>query len=286
MRYLRRIKVDDNLTIEMLSKNELIKDYHLISNELSHIKAQYKKYRSTRAEPGKITPLKCDPNLGVTLRRLYKGEVAGLEFISEVRDELSRQGCPMCGKPTNGGEVDHILEKAIYSEYSFYSYNLVPGCKCNNNRTPCVVSGVSTRPLHPYFDKVMARRLARASFDGSFATPKIGVEPVGGLGRMKPKVVSHISSVLLPNGIEGWLSKQWDTLLQNPVVILAIDDPITVPVELLRRIRRLRSSTDLAQSLNSWDSIWYSGLLANPKVIAGLCKLMSGVDKNLISDVT
>lgn len=285
MKYLRRIGVDDNLVIETLSKNKLIKHHELISDELSSIKEKYKEYRATRAQATRIKPLVFEKDLADTLLRLYRGEVIGLEFISKVRDELSTQGCPMCGKPTNGGEVDHVLEKAIYSEFSFYSYNLVPGCKCNNNRIPCVVGGIATRPLHPYFDKAMARRLARASFRGSFSAPKVSIEPVGGLGYMKPKVVAHIDAVLLPNGIEDWLAKQWETLLLNPVVTLAADGPLTTHGQLANRIRRLRASSDFAQSLNSWESIWYSGLLANSKVIHGLCKLMTGVRKDLVPDV-
>lgn len=285
MKLLRRIKVDDNLVIETLSKNKRIKDHGLISKEILGIKSKYREYCETRAEIGAITPLGCCADLKDALHRLYKNEVAGLEFISTIRDKLSIQGCPMCGRPTNGGEVDHILEKGTYSEYSLYSYNLVPSCKCNNNRTPCVVAGVAIRPLHPYFDKAMARRLARASFCGSFAAPTVSIEPVGGLGYMKPRVLGHIESVLLPVEIESWLSKRWENLLVNPVVTLTIDAPIVVPEQLVNRIRQLRDGTDFEQSLNCWDSMWYSGLLANSKVIAGLCKMMAGVDKNLIPDV-
>jgi len=285
MKFLRRIKVDDNKIIETLSKNKRIKNYELISKELSNIKSKYREYRTTKADIDSITPLGCETDLKRALHRLYKGEVIGLEFISDVRDKLSIQGCPMCGKPTNGGEVDHVLEKGIYSEYSLYSYNLVPSCKCNNNRTPCLVGGIATRPLHPYFDKAMARRLARASFSGSFAAPRISIEPVGGLGYMKPKVIGHIEAVILPIEIESWLSKQWENLLVKPMVTLAIDAPITVPRKLAIRIRQLRDGTDFAQSLNCWESMWYSGLLANSKVINGLCKLLNGVDKDLIPDV-
>ena len=103
---------------------------------------------------------------------------------------------------------------------------------------------------------------------------------------MRSKVLRHIESVLLPVEIESWLSKRWENLLVNPEVTLAIDAPITVAGQLVSRIRRLRDGTDLNQSLNSWESIWYSGLLANSKVIQGLCKMMAGVDKNLIPDVS
>lgn len=285
MKFLKRAPVNDDEIIDAISKNKRIKDHALILGASTTIKANYKKYRKNLATINSTPPLGYQGNLANALRRVYTNEVKGLEFISHIRDKMSIEGCPMCGKPTNGGEVDHIFEKETYSEYAFYSYNLVPGCKCNNNRVPCSIGGVVARPLHPYFDKAMRRRLARASIAGAFSRPKISVEPVGCLRYMKPKVATHLKSVVIPNGIEDWLAKKWEVLLLNPTRALALDTPAVTPGELVRQIKRLRDASDSGQSMNSWDSIWYSGLLARPAAIHGLRKLMAGVNINLIPDI-
>jgi len=137
--------------------------------------------------------------------------------------------------------------------------------------------------MHPYFDKVMRRRLLRAYFAGSFDCPQVGVVVVGGLGKYRARVSAHAQAVVVRNGIVEWLGKQWERLMDDPSRSLGMDVSASTIGEVSKHLKILRDASDHnSASLNGWGSIWFSGLIANPKAIQGLILRARGVPPGLL----
>ena len=288
MRYLERPTVDDLENITTIAENTHIP----VANRLifdgvkNALPSAYKAYLKARGCPVSLLPIAISNVQKERLRSLYSAEVVGLEFIDHIRHNLSPEVCPMCGKPSNGGEVDHFIEKHSHPEFSFFSANLVPACKCNGKRKECLLDGVRVRPLHPYFDKILRRRLIRARFAGVFANPSVEVVAVGGLGALRGRVEAHIRAVVVENGIEVWLAKQWELLLLDPRRLLALPShPLTMG-QLARHLRDLRTRADLMYgSMNGWEAAWFSGLIANPGALRGVGMLLRGMPVSAIPSI-
>ncbi|CAG4971969.1 hypothetical protein LYB30171_01097 [Lysobacter luteus] len=279
MRYIRRLRVDDLAVITTIAGNKRIPvaNRAIFDSVSGKLPAAYKEYLKVRGCPVSLLPMATSDEQKKRLKSLYASEVVGLEFIEEVRNRLSPEVCPMCGKPSNGGEVDHFVEKHTHPEFSFFSPNLVPACKCNGRRTACWVGGVRVRPLHPYFDKILRRRLVRANFEGAFASPTVNVVTVGGFGAYRDRVEAHVRSIMIPNGVQVWLAKQWELLLLSPLKHLSLTtSPASVP-ELRAHLTSLRDRADLMYgSLNGWEAVWLTGLIANPRALRGVWMLLGG----------
>jgi len=83
-----------------------------------------------------------------------------------IRDEILACArfdmCPYCSV-TTVDEIDHVLPKSVYPEFSVLAQNLVPSCgRCNSSKgATCFVSNGTSFP-HPYFDQIPAGKILHA----------------------------------------------------------------------------------------------------------------------------
>lgn len=76
---------------------------------------------------------------------LYKNQ-----FKHLVRDNFLKQylycSCPICGQEVAGFDIDHVLPKSKYAQYTVTPVNLVPMCSsCNRSKSSSKIS------FNPYF---------------------------------------------------------------------------------------------------------------------------------------
>ena len=78
--------------------------------------------------------------------------------------------CPYCSVRTVD-ELDHVLPKSVYPEFSVLAQNLVPSCgRCNSSKgSTCFVSDGKSF-AHPYFDQIPAGRMLHVDVTVSHET--------------------------------------------------------------------------------------------------------------------
>src|SRR5690606_10227146 len=101
--------------------------------------------------------------------------------------------CPVCGRSAVG-TIDHYLPKSLYQEFSFFSCNLVPACdRCNNKRgNSARGSVVGERPIHPYFDSFLQKRVVTVHLEPDWRAPRLLPVPYRVTGDRKVLVQWHI----------------------------------------------------------------------------------------------
>lgn len=111
--------------------------------------------------PG-IFPLRgVDPiALGALSRRrlvtLYENYLLGTEKPARTYyTQLFRSAthCPFCGSLNQVNEIDHLLPKAHFPQFSVHPSNLIPACTpCNKTKKASVPATAGEQALHPYLD--------------------------------------------------------------------------------------------------------------------------------------
>ncbi|WP_143482407.1 hypothetical protein [Pseudomonas congelans] len=125
----------------------------------AQIKNSYRQYVLTKGSPS-ITPIGMSAPQRADFENAYSNKPvsAGLSWISELYIN-GLNSCPFCGGD-GARTLEHYLPQASYPEFSVYSLNLLPSCgSCNSKRNSLNAHGATTRPLHPYFDKQILRKL-------------------------------------------------------------------------------------------------------------------------------
>lgn len=241
-------------------------------------KRQYEAYVSHEGDPWSINPLTLSQDFRAALKRHYKKPPKDrLTFIDEYRYRLSGI-CLMCGSEGNH-TLDHYLPQTKYPEFSFFSNNLVPACGCNSLRGDAVKGDRSPkRPIHPYFDTFLGRRLYQAVFSGDFETPSITLKLVDSHDPNKDTLQYHLEEVLLNKLTLGKFESWWADLSRRPHQILKdyIPDGQVSQADTLDAIERYRNSKDVEHDTpNNWKSMFYTGLLDD---ISRMNKLANSVN--------
>lgn len=237
---------------------------------------------------GKLRSAILTEELKGELRGQYSSEPTLLSFIGNIRHFSSPDVCPMCGslKP---GTVDHVFPKRSYPEFSIFSRNLVPACDCNTKRGESLKgSRRNQRVLHPYFDKVLDRRIIRAdiqeSIDG-YVRPIIDLKiSIRSTHRFYSVVKYHLENVLQRTDVIPYLDTFWLKILRNP------DDNLRLPAGLFTEADfDLAVSTQLGildrrrSTPNNWDSMLFAGLDANRGAKRFLKRWVEGVRARTIN---
>lgn len=207
------------------------------------------------AEDPSYTPLKTH------LNELYKTPPTILQFIENLRSGIDG-ACPVCGRDALG-TLDHYLPKANYSEFSFYSQNLVPACdRCNNKRSNAFKGvNVGERPLHPYFDHFANDKILTVRFEPDWRAPLLTPMPHR-LGGVELSVVQwHIDNVLRRAGVDDYLTSMWGVLVNEVRTML----PDRTSLATIRTdIQRLEEYEFLcSKSANGWRCAFWHGLKLN-----------------------
>ena len=128
----------------------------VIRDNLDAILSRFEVYRIYRASAEKIpasvfaaTSWKND------FIALYKRPPKGMKELKQRLRNLELEYCSYCGGDNPPSQLDHILEKAKFPEFSLLSLNLVHVCvTCNNSKTDPFRNGVRCF-LNPYVDTFM-----------------------------------------------------------------------------------------------------------------------------------
>ncbi len=168
--------IQDRLLLNFLTHSRKASARAIVSRT-SDIAVRYTAYDAHQGNPWKVVEDATYAPLKTQLNALYKSPPTILKFIEHLRSNITGS-CPMCGRDALG-TLDHYLPKANYSEFSFYSQNLVPACdRCNNQRSNSVKGvNVGERPMHPYFDYFANDKILTVRFEPDWRAPLLTPVP-------------------------------------------------------------------------------------------------------------
>lgn len=225
---------------------------------------QYDNYELQNGNPKNITADNFSENVKKAFRKLYFSRPVAVSFIDSMRDEYQHRVCPMCGS-SHAGTIEHVLPKEDFAEFSIYSHNLVPGCKCNVNHGKKVTGDMpKERILHPYYDNILQDRLLKMKIDEPCERPKVDV--VNALDATHPMfetVEFHIDLFPRRNNINYAFIDKWVNLLEKPERILSRVDLWRDGFSTLQDVIQLEvdRQDDIHGTPNNWDSAFLVGCL-------------------------
>ncbi|WP_306391584.1 HNH endonuclease [Telluria beijingensis] len=281
MKYLGVPKYDDFDIIRRLSKKDNLASYPLLEKSLKSIESEYTHYKNVAGDGTKLNqPLALANALKEGLKADYGRKLKDLSYIAEIRSELSPDVCPMCGSFAFG-QVDHLIPKTLYPEFSLFSHNLVPACGCNQSKSSSYMNASGARIFHPYYDKELQKRISYIAFSGDVSAPSVEVE----LARdfmTNESAKFHVQSIIRKTNILNWAGAEWAKIVGRPRK--TVFSRLTIPVS-------ARDFTDFLQGLflefddeygtpNNWKSMFYYGLALADRFHAPIRKNLnsSGVD--------
>lgn len=254
----------------MSANNELIHHSALVGQDAFMLKA-YGEYIKNK---GFLNVNACgvlSDNTASALRYYYKNPLKCISIIDAIRSDNANSLCPMCGS-MHSGTLDHVLPKEIYPEFAIFTKNLVPACKCNVFKSTTIANAAGHRMLHPYFDTVLTQRLIRAEFTELGRIPMVGVKII--ISPSSPdynNVKYHLESVVIKNGIKGYLSQLWESFyLQPEVVVRGLNNSLITCEDVSRLLTKELMLLDKKhKGKNNWNSVFVAGLI-HPDVIKWL----------------
>lgn len=246
-----------------LSKSKLVVD--LKDREDFFLKHRYRMYISF-AEKQKLSNLPkvvCFHKQRVEIfKSLYSSGLSSLNYIKEYRKTTSYQVCSLCGSPA-AGTLDHFLPKDIYPEFSIFSKNLIPACKCNFSKNKNI-----SMIYHPQFFNFLDNRLYGVDFsivNGSvnYKSIKINLKPTHAYYNLiESHLINHILQCV--NGFEDQMRIRLQSLYDTPkTYIFALDSVTKVSKQQLKKIihNQLKRENEKFHTPNSWDSLILSSFL-------------------------
>jgi len=284
MKYLPVRRAKDLSNIRSLAANPELASYPALSGSLEGIIRSYWTYRRARGDakkPELATPLFLPIPLREQLMKHFTNPPRSIEpFITSWRKETSPDVCLMCGCPKSG-QLDHILPKSAFPEFSVFSQNLVPACDCNGKRgTVFVGPGNQERVLHPFFDRILKQRLVRAQIDPDpihgYERPSISLSNLLLPAHQSYDAVRfHITNVLQRTDVLHHFDSTWRKLWDRPEDYF--DHPSDV-VAFKEAVRNTLAKSDRHYGTpNNWYSMIYAGIEGDPNASYALWQRMIAI---------
>jgi hypothetical protein len=174
----------------------------------------------------------------------------------------------MCGSTLPPDEIDHVIPKNIYPEYSVFSHNLVPACKCNRKKGQ-VYKGLvpPERVLHPYYDKLMQHRLVYLSFEKGIEKPEIDVV-LAAPHDENETLKFHVEKILKKTTLLRYAENAWAKFSDLPRLTLRSFKKVSGPINVFdfrEEMEALVEESDYKHGTpNNWQSMFHYGLLHSP----------------------
>ena len=272
MKFLECREIPDEDNLWSLAENSRLNSYPSLRNKFAGIMSSYAEYLRIKGNASKrqtLTSLQLSEALKKALIGHYSSPPNSLEpFLNTLRDKGSPDVCPMCGS-FGTGTLDHVFPKNDFPQFSIFSKNLVPACICNTHRKEVLV-GVDNakRILHPYFDRILTRRIVRAHILPSpdFEEPSITLKVLTSEGDSDHEAVCfHIENVLRKNRIYAYFDDAWSKLTKNPELYLGTRRKRRISESILQRSVKslLKDTDDDFGTPNNWKSMLLSGIVEN-----------------------
>lgn len=261
MKYLGIPPYDDLEKIRELSRKDNLESFPMLATSLGLIEKEYEHYEKVNGDVTLLNPpLMLGENLKNGLKADYSRDLKALSYIAEIRDELSPDVCPMCGS-FGTGQADHFVPKTAYPEFSLFSRNLVPACKCNQTKSASYKSALGARIFHPYFDKSLGQRILYLEFSGNIIAPDLAIEftlPY----KTNMDANYHVSSIVARGNVFNWASKEWSKIKTRPSRTVFQKESGNLSTADIRKMLEnafLNADHDYGTP-NNWKSMFYYGL--------------------------
>lgn len=233
----------------------------------------YVDYTAAKGNAWKLKALVTVPSIADELYDLYDAKSQTNDFLTQ-RDALVG-ACPMCGSDSTS-DLDHLVPRKSFPEFSVFSQNLVPTCGyCNRGVKKQIVKGATASEyfLHPYFDSLLSKRLWRATFKAPFEAVIFGWEALPSLSKIqRERVAFHLNSVL-GKGFRKALGGYW----RKHISFLAKSSQSfpnrQIPIADVTRITEDRLGyAEGDRQFNCWEAGLMRGLLADPQALAWIAE--------------
>jgi 5-methylcytosine-specific restriction endonuclease McrA len=259
------LNIDDQSILDNLytSSSNLVTDFQC--REDHFLKIRYRQYLAY-ANKHKLYTLPETSNMHTsrkeTFKKLYLSKIVALNYIRKYREETSYKICSLCGSPS-AGTLDHFLPQDKYSEFSIFSKNLIPACKCNSSKNKKI-----SMMYHPQFFNFLGNRLYIIKFE--IFNNCINFHSIQPTIKSNHKYYQLINSHLVNHilkcvkGFKNEMRTRLQSLYDTPHMhIFALDSVKITSKNQLKKIilQQLKRENEKFQTPNSWDSIILASFL-------------------------
>lgn len=270
MKFLRHKRIRDVAVLDELVVRPALSSYPLLQAHRSDVLGAYKTY--LRAKGGIPASHPALPKqLCEAMKAHYENQVNSLEFIEDIRKKLSPGVCPMCGAQAPS-TTDHVMPKESWPVYSFFSRNLVPACdQCNRKKGKKFFGAKpNARPIHPYYDTFLSKRIAAVRMTPPFAHPVLEIVALSGLTAAEAETVEwHLEEVVRKTTIVETLRERWINICRDPEAYYEyLESPGATMQQAVQR--KLRSQDRAHGTQNNWESMLQYGIHEDAAAIAYL----------------
>jgi hypothetical protein len=293
MKQLQQPNVPDVANLRSLANNQALASFPALRTNTQAILRSYVAYRRVTGNAiaaGAPVALGLNNVLADALRQHYTRPPTAIRpFLKTLRDAGSPDVCPMCGS-LGTGTLDHIFPKANFPEFVFFSLNLVPACICNSKRQDNLAgAGPGQRVLHPYYDGILAQRLARAHIQPSpqhgFRRPVLQLEVL--LPNTDPNYAAvsyHIDKVIRPTQVLAHFDANWPKVARRPEHYFTLPAGQVSDQMLAHAVADALNKKDIHYgSRNNWESMLFAGIAANAAAITFLVQRVNDLRNNVVN---
>ena len=285
MKRLTPLPIDDAVILRGLSRDATLATHPTLARDLTHYLACYTNYQNANGNPNVVSAMQRAVGLRAALIGLYSNPSPALKpHFDATRTKLSPDVCSMCGG-FNPDTLDHFFPKDDYPEYTVFSKNLVPACRCNRNGRPLYNPATGDRALHPFFDDCLKHRLVRVSITGpDFRAPTIALQLCCGRRAERASIKFHMENVIQSKRVSTHLRNRWRRMRTKPWSVIQ-----TLPrnfagtaAALSPYIKDALDRTDNEfETPNNWRSMLLAGILARRAVLQWLATDISNLSRGL-----
>lgn len=270
MKYIKHLRILDLKVLGELEAREALSSYPLLLQHRSSVIGAYKTYLKAKGSIPALHPL-LPIQLCNAMKVHYENKVNSLEFIEDIRKNLSPGVCPMCGAQAPA-TTDHVMPKDSWPVFSFFSRNLVPACdQCNRKKgTKFFGETANARPIHPYYDKFLKKRIVAVKLTQPFAYPVLEIVALPGLTPTAAETVEwHLEEIVRKTSVVDTLRERWVNICRDPE---SYYDYLESPGATMQQAveRKLRSHDKAHGTPNNWESMLQCGVLGDADAIAYL----------------
>ncbi|MGX4744612.1 hypothetical protein [Providencia rettgeri] len=281
MNKLPKPEFRDIKELKLIIYNTKLKDHSILNSSLCEIVDSYKSYIRSKGALIRINRPELPSNVGEALKKLYSSPPISHKIIDKMRKDTRVSLCPMCGS-LHSGQLDHILPKTTWPEFSILTKNLVPACQCNREKGTITSQNPNIRILHPYYDDILSDRLISINIENLGQVPDISVKIVKkNTHPLYQSIHYHIKNVVLKNGMLDYQKRRWETFYLNPrSIVRGITPKLRKKNEIVNvLIEELKLVDKTHGGKNNWNSIFVSGLI-NSNVIKWLLVELHSTNRN------
>lgn len=261
----------DTFIDTVVEQREKGRNASFFTNVKNEWKQRVQLYLQARGDPSIIKPWTAVTPHSEKFKNLYLNPSEN-SIQRPMLDSLrSRelQLCPACGENGTPNTLDHYLPKDSYPEFSITAINLFPMCDiCQGHKKTATVDETNQRLfLHPYFDEFLDIQALSLQIGHPYEAPaSMTITPHPALEHAQQALVSrHLDHLAVSTRYHRYFKSEYLRLLRLVSNLRNTGQNVTVNLENFRNYARNKS-------INSWDHIFYDGVLADPTLMQYLCQ--------------